>query len=341
MNTKKKFLLVTSIVLLVVMTCCMFAGCKSAAEKENDYYDKAAQSVTKRVDTLSTLKDELLNKSSWSASFMLAYTYYAIEKDGETTYNTVTRGDKNTAGWQSGSKEYVHFIYFVVDYTDMDNYKIDATTFEDTDRKTYYNNKGKIKEKKGVTVFPKKFTVKGTSSYAVTDGAESGDLGEAIVNPLAIIDYYTDKDVITASGISASDNFRVYTHFMRIESRQVYDENGDVIDREKNIEAKKVQVLDENGAPVLDKNGEPVYDAGYWSGYGEDISYNWEKVYGMTNNRLTVLYNKGKSRINQLEIYNEDVISYYTKNNKVDTSLVLKADVISYTEMVIKFNYKK
>ena len=59
----------------------------------------------------------------------------------------------------------------------------------------------------------------------------------------------------------------------------------------------------------------------------------------MTNNRLTVLYSKGKNRINQLEIYNENILAYYTEKDKVDTSLVLKADVVGFSEMVVKFEY--
>ena len=77
----------------------------------------------------------------------------------------------------------------------------------------------------------------------------------------------------------------------------------------------------------------------YWSNYGEDISYNWDNVYGMDNNRLTVLYSKGKNRINSLEIYNEEIISYYTKKDKVNPQLVLKADVVRYHEMVVEFEY--
>ena len=104
---------------------------------------------------------------------------------------------------------------------------------------------------------------------------------------------------------------------MRIESRTVYGEDY---------------------APITRKvNEESEYK--YWKNYGDDISYNWDNVYGMNNNRLTVLYSKGKNRINSLEIYNENIISYFTKNNNVDKSLVLKADVIAYTEMVVEFKY--
>lgn len=309
MKARKKFLIITSIVLLVVMTCCFFVGCKSAEEKEKEYYDKVAAAVTKTVGTLDTLTNNLFSKG-WSASFMYAYTYYGIKENDVITPNTVTRGDKDKKGWLKDSSEFVHFMYFEVDYTNESNYTIKTTTFEDTDRKTYYNNKDKVKN------FEKKFKVLDKLTYEVKDGAESGVLADGL-NPLDVIKIYTDNEIIIKNGISASDNFRIYTHFMRIESRQVYGEGGSAIEKAKD-------------------------DAGnvYWTGYGEDISYNWDKVYGMNNNRLTVLYSKGKSRINQLEIYNERVLSYYTEKDKVDTSLVLKADVVAYDEMVVKFEYK-
>lgn len=308
MKAKKKFLLITSIVLLVVMACSLFAGCKSSAEKEKAYWEKTDKAVTKNVGTLNTLTDKLFERS-WSASFMYAYTYYSTQKGGEIS---VTRGDSKNKGWQDDSSQFVHFMYFQVNYKNENNYTIKTTIFEDTDRKTYYANKDKPKK------FGKKFKKVGDDlTFEVKDGVESGQLPENGLNPLDIIKAYTDKEYITENGISASDNFRIYTHFMRIESRRVFDETGEVITRAKNDESKKA----------------------YWTGYGEDIAYKWNKVYGMTNNRLTVLYSKGKKKINQLEIYNERVISYYTKNNKVDTSLVLKADVIAYEEMVIKFEY--
>ncbi|MDE5756167.1 MAG: hypothetical protein K2I23_03675 [Clostridia bacterium] len=311
MNTKKKFILITSILLLAAMTCSLFVGCKSQEEKENDYYAKAAQSIEKSVTTLNSLSEELFNKA-WKANFMYAYTYYRKTNDDGTVINDcITRGDESNAGWPSGSKEYVHFMYFEVDYTDVNNYTVKTTTFEDTDRKTYYNNKDKVKN------YEKKFTVIDKLTFEVKDGAVSGSLSDGF-NPLFIIKASVDGEAISDCGISASDNFRIYTHFMRIESRQVFDKDGEVVTRAINDESDKA----------------------YWNNYGEDISYNWDNVYGMNNNRLTVLYSKGKKRINQLEIYNEKVISYYTKKDKVNTQLVLKADVVSYHEMVVKFEYK-
>lgn len=311
MNTKKKFLLITSMLLLIVMTCCMFAGCKSAEEKENAYYDKAAQAVSKSVTTLDNLTTVLFDKT-WTANFMYAFTYYRkTNDDGSVVNDCIVRGDENNAGWPSGANEFVHFIYFEVNFTDKDNYTVKSTAFEDTDRKTYYNNKDKVKN------FNKKFKKIDTYTFELKDGSESGQLADEF-NPIEFIEANVNKDVITQYGISASDNFRIYTHFMRIESRQVYGEDG-IVTRALNDENQKM----------------------YWTNYGDDISYNWNNVYGMNNSRLTVLYSKGKSRINQLEIYNEEVISYFTKKDKVDTRLVPKADVVRYHEMVIEFDYKK
>lgn len=310
MNTKKKFLLITSILLLAVMTCCLFVGCKSAEEKEKEYYDNAAKSVEKSVTTLNSLTGDLFGKA-WKANFMYAFTYYRKTADDGTYVNDcIARGDENNAGWPSGADEYVHFMYFEVDYKDIDNYTVKTTTFEDTDRKTYYNNKDKVKN------YEKKFKVIDRLTYEVKDGSSSGTLADEF-NPIDFIKANTDGEFITANGLSASDNFRIYTHFMRIESRQVFDKDGEVITKAFNDESGKT----------------------YWSNFGEDISYNWDKVYGMDNNRLTVLYSKGKNRINSLEIYNEEVISYYTKKDKVNTQLVLKADVVRYHEMVIEFEY--
>ncbi len=201
-------------------------------------------------------------------------------------------------------------MYFEINYTNADNYTVKTTTFEDADRKTYYDNKDKVKN------YEKKFKVLDKLTYEVKDGVSSGTLADGF-NPIDFIKANTDGETISENGLSASDNFRIYTHFMRIESRQVFDKDGTVIPRAFNDESNKA----------------------YWSNYGEDISYNWDNVYGMDNNRLTVLYSKGKNRINSLEIYNEEVISYYTKKDKVNPQLVLKADVVRYHEMVVEFEY--
>ena len=328
---KKKIFVITSIALIAIMMCGVFVGCKSAEEKEAEFYEKNALAVESATEKLSPLSEDVFSKS-WTSSFVLAMTYYKTNvertyKNGEQekfsfgglTDSPIKRGSSEVAGWpvkvvekedytdKNSTDEYVTFMAFDIDYKSADNYTINTTLFKEETRGDYlkYISKKNYREK---------FTVEETLEFTWVDGEPNGKL---YINPLELIKESTDKEAIRESGISASDNFRIYTHFMRIESRTVYGEDY---------------------APITRKvNEESEYK--YWKNYGDDISYNWDNVYGMNNNRLTVLYSKGKNRINSLEIYNENIISYFTKNNNVDKSLVLKADVIAYTEMVVEFKY--
>ena len=331
---KKKIFAITSIILIIGILCSVFVGCKSAEEKEKEYYEKGASSIESATNKLSLLTDEVFSKP-WTSSFVLAMTYYKTEsektyKDGRekeefttgSVYgSSIQRGSKEQAGWpvktiendeftqKNSTDQYVYFMAFDVDFKSLDNYTVKTTLFKDVKRSDYNN---KISKKN----YREKFDIEKQFEYSVKDGVESGELNQGI-NPIEVIQMNTDKETIKSTGISASDNFRIYTHFMRIESRMVFGENNTLITKELNDQSDKK----------------------YWKNFGEDISYDWNNVYSMNNNRLTVLYSKGKNRINSLEIYNENVLSYYTKNNNVDTSLVLKADVIAYTEMVVEFKY--
>ncbi len=334
---KRKIFVVTSIILIIGVMFTALVGCKSAAEKEKEYYDKCAATVEASTERLASLTDEVFNKS-WTSSFVLATTYYktSVErkyKDGReekfVIENPIKRGSKEEAGWpvkevvkddyteKNSTDEYVTFAAFDVDYNSKDDYTIKTTVFEEVEKGDYIKN---ISKKN----YREKFTVKKELEYTYKDGVESGEL---YVDPISIIKSNTNKEDLRTNGVGASDNFRIYTHFMRIESRKVFGADG--IDVTRDI----------NDASVETKDGKEVKK--YWNNFGDDITYNWNNVYAMNNNRLTVLYSKGKNRINSLEIYNEGIISYYTKNNNVDTSLVLKADVIRYMEMVVEFKYDK
>ena len=339
---KKKIFAIASIMLIIVALCSTFVGCKSAAEKEIAYYEENAKDVETATDTLSTLTDEVFSKA-WTSSFVLAMTYYKTETQkvydkkenkeeelistvGSIFESPIKRGSKEEAGWpvkeagrnddekytvKNSTDQYVYFMAFDVDFKSLENYTVKTTVFKETKRSNYIANIGKKK-------YREKFEIEKELEYKVENGVASGELN-MFLDPIAIIKMNTDKETIRENGIAASDNFRIYTHFMRIESRSVFGENGLPITRELNDASDKM----------------------YWTNYGDDISYNWDNVYGMNNNRLTVLYSKGKNRINSLEIYNENILAYYTKNNNVDTSLVLKADVIAFTEMVVEFKYAK
>ncbi|MDE6758192.1 MAG: hypothetical protein K2O95_00345 [Clostridia bacterium] len=332
---KKKIFAITSIMLIIVSLCSLFVACKSAEEKEKDYYETNALAIESATDTLSSLTDEVFSKA-WTSSFVLAMTYYKtdsekIYSDGTTEKysngsvygSSIKRGSTTEAGWpvkevkpdnadytiKNSTDQYVYFMAFDVDFKSLDNYTVKTTLFNDVKRSDYIN---KISKKN----YREKFEIAKEFEYTVKDGVASGELNQGI-NPIYVIKMSTDKETIRETGIAASDNFRIYTHFMRIESRTVFGANNALITKEVNDESGKI----------------------YWQNYGDDITYDWNNVYSMNNNRLTVLYSKGKNKINSLEIYNESILSYYTKNNNVDKSLVLKADVIAFTEMVVEFKY--
>ncbi|MBD5099886.1 MAG: hypothetical protein HDT29_01085 [Clostridiales bacterium] len=361
---KKKIFAIASIMLIIVALCSMFVGCKSAAEKEIAYYEENAKDVETATDTLSTLTDEVFSKA-WTSSFVLAMTYYKTDskktydgKDGVEEYSrgsallgsSIQRGSDKEPGWpeketkydkdgirivdpkkevaytvKNSTDQYVFFMAFDVDFKSLNDYTVKTTVFKDVKRSDYIANIGKKK-------YREKFEIEKELEYKVENGVASGELN-MFLDPIAIIKMNTDKETIRENGIAASDNFRIYTHFMRIESRTVFGENGLPITREVN-DASYGEYYDESKQKT-------VYEKKYWNGYGDNISYNWNNVYSMNNNRLTVLYSKGKNKINSLEIYNEEILAYFTKNNNVDTSLVLKADVVAFTEMVVEFKYAK
>ncbi len=305
---KKKLILIVSLVLMVCILATAFVGCKSAEEKENDYYAENTAAVKENTQKLTSLMDKVF-ATNWKSSFVYAYTYYSKE---------IVRGSTQSAGWPEDNEERTKFMAFDVDYTDAENYTIKTIVFKEVSREDYVKN---IDSKK----YREKFEQEKTLEYAVSQGVASGELYEGF-NPIAYILANINAEYITANGLTASDNFRLYlndsfklsNHFMRIETRAVYDGEGNTVTRDDNVASGKK----------------------YWSGYGEDISYNWNNVYSMDNNRLTVLYTKGSQKVDSVEIYNENILAYYTENNKVDKSLVLKADVVAFEEMVVEFDYE-
>lgn len=295
------------LVICVLVTA--FAGCKSAEEKEKEYYAENDAALKTHTATLTTLMDKVFAKS-WKSSFVYAYTYYSKE---------ITRGSTSVKGWPDDNEEMTAFMSFDVNYTDAQNYTVKTTVFKDVTREDYVKH---IDSKN----FKEKFTVEQTLEYTIVDGqpTEGSQLHEGF-NPIEFIIANINAEYLLANGLTASDNMRFYLNdsfklsnrFMRIESRAVYDEAGNIVTRDMNSAA----------------------EAKYWTSFGEDISYKWDKVYGMDNDRLTVLYTKKSQTVDSIEIYNEDILSYYTQNNDVDKSLVLKADVIAFEEMVVEFDY--
>lgn len=79
----------------------------------------------------------------------------------------------------------------------------------------------------------------------------------------------------------------------------------------------------------------------YWSNYGEDITYDWSAIGAMTTARYTYDYNNRHGRLEQIDFYTEVIMPYYTENNAVDTTLVLKADVFDSMHIVMDIEYSE
>ena len=108
---KKKIFVITSIALIAIMMCGVFVGCKSAEEKEAEFYEKNALAVESATEKLSSLSEDVFSKS-WTSSFVLAMTYYKTNvertyKNGEQekfsfgglTDSPIKRGSSEVAGW--------------------------------------------------------------------------------------------------------------------------------------------------------------------------------------------------------------------------------------------------
>lgn len=80
-------------------------------------------------------------------------------------------------------------------------------------------------------------------------------------------------------------------------------------------------------------------DGKYWSGFGEDIVYNWENLGALKITRYTYNYSKSKSRLDQIDFYTEYIKPYYTEKSAADTTLELKGDVYYNSHIVADFVY--
>lgn len=143
-----------------------------------------------------------------------------------------------------------------------------------------------------------KFSVKATEEYS----------GVGLLTCPLYVDYLLDyenlqiqRDYIT----NAEDSSKIFNRVARVRTSVVYDMIGQA-----------------HTPDYCSKN------------FGEDLDYDWNNVSGMQNTTATFTYKKKQMNLKQVEIYKENVISYYVKNNVVDTSLVLKADVVSYEKVI-------
>lgn len=174
--------------------------------------------------------------------------------------------------------------------------------------------------------------------------------------------------------VGFSDGNKIYTHVMQAQYRTVYglpettpefdaptvpttadpaavQEYLSALDEELWIWQSELnayfdpslRVGAEENAALADANAsiddETMPIKGYWTGYDEDISYDWNKIGAMYTARYTYDYNNKHKRLEQIDFYTERIMPYYTEKNAIDITLELKADVFDNTHLVIDFVY--
>lgn len=148
-----------------------------------------------------------------------------------------------------------------------------------------------------------KFTVKSTEELS----------GAGLLNCPLYVNYLLDYENLQIQKkyvTDAEESSKIFNRVARVKTSVVYDMDGEA-----------------HTPDYCSKN------------FGEDLDYDWTNVSGIRNVTATFTYKKKNMDLKQVEVYGESIISYYTKNNVVDTSLVLKADVVNYEKMI--FNQTK
>ena len=158
----------------------------------------------------------------------------------------------------------------------------------------------KHKDKKN---YGDKFTVKSTEELS----------SAGLLNCPLYVNYLLDYENLQIQKgyvTDAEESSKIFNRVARVKTSVVYDMDGDA-----------------HTPDFCSKN------------FGEDLSYDWSHVSGIRNVTTTFTYKRKNIELKQVEYYAENVISYFVKNNVVDTSLVLKADVVSYEKII--FNKTK
>lgn len=322
---KKNLFRIIALVVITVICLTALTACKSAEEKEKDYYAEISEDMTKASEVIQTITEKM-GEANFTANFSIV----------TKVYNGVSRGSTQEAGWKKnytdadGNKIDYTWMVSVVDYEiiweNTEKIYIYAKSYETVDEDTYNSVKNKKNYGDKLTVLEESRVTKSLTEHL----ADSSSITSL---PLAAMYASIDNEKIAKDGISMDKGNKIYTNILRVNMREVYDSEGDKITREINdTKADKFDSLSEADA-VKDS-------VKYWSGYGEDIMYNWSKVYGIRNTRVTMSYN-GKKVLKSFELYREDIMAYYAQKNTVDSNLVLKADVYKTTEMVMDMQLPK
>ena len=315
---KKILLIIVAAVLLVsviALTACATTEAKFYEDLLSDA-NKAQESLQRIINTTS--------QHSYNADFDVIYTYH----------DNVSRGTPDKEGWVNNDYTdwYVQIAAVSIIYEkgegDAFRYYAKVTVYEEMTDGQYDKVKGK-----------RNFTPALSGEYWLSSDlgenkifydAEGNkvdskrDLPNVYVAQYGIDDlftlwldmlgrYYSIEDDFN-DVTDATYGFKLYTNLCQIGFRYVYDLQGNKVDSWHSDSVSK--------------------------NYGSDLSYDWGKVSGLDNVRLSVT-SSTKHNMSSFELFTERVLAYYQAKNEVDKSLVLKADVWAKTQITVDINSKK
>ncbi|MCR4875278.1 MAG: hypothetical protein K5923_06065 [Clostridia bacterium] len=350
---KKRFLLIVSVIALIVCATTMLFACSSSDkfegktyEKMESYYADALKSVKKCEETLDALVGNV-KASSFTANFSLERTYYSTADDNKAFMGDMEKGGYNDNDKVDDTKWLVDAVDYEFKYNNGD-YKITAKVYPTVASDDYNaKNKGEVKS---TYVYTKR------GELVICEPADEAETVAKYCYDMVfdvIFGQFTEDEFLESYCESATKGFRFVTSMMQYQMVRAfkYADDGtisnEVIKYSENKDKIVYSALEEvysDGKLSYRYNGEPKDikgdDISYWEAYGEDITYNLNKVAAIYNDRVTMTYKNKSKQLNTYEYYGEKVLPFYRQKSDFKTYKVLKAVVADYTHFTVEFNYE-
>ncbi|MDE6550248.1 MAG: hypothetical protein K2M44_01940 [Clostridia bacterium] len=309
-----------SLILIAVALILSVVGIAACSGSEQAFYDGLIKDARKAEEGLSKMYTAMAERSYYS-DFDVIYTYH----------DNVSRGTPDKEGWVNSdiTDWYVQIaqVRIIVSLGEDGavSYYSKVTIFNEMTDGHYDDVKGK---RDFVKALEGEIWMDSQGVYSVYYDAEGNKtarvdlpnvyVGEYDIDALltlwpAMTQRYSDLEDDLGDITQATYGFKLYCNLCQLGLRYVYDLDGNMVDSWHSDEVS--------------------------SGYGDDLSYDWNKVSGLDNVRLSVTSDTAHV-IDKFELFTERVLAYYQAKNEVDKTLVLKADVWAKTQITVDIKTK-
>ncbi|MDR2266251.1 MAG: hypothetical protein LBE09_01515 [Christensenellaceae bacterium] len=325
----KRFLRNTLIVITLLATLgAVLTACNTEA-KETTFYKKLDSKIVSIVDSYNELLDKLASETTYS--YKLTGQIDRLSNfDNENKLLPSNVKDKNNESgrnkFERVSYEYEYIqvnndIYIKIEYKDSKRDENGIPLFEDEACKT--------------NLYQDSITIE----YKVV----AGNL-KVIVNDLTFYD-----------GIESE--YEPMSPFWFLEGVNTFSKGGILLDLDPKIRSKtiaagafaankttwfttKIFTSTMYFAKAEDSNLIPYRESEHSDGYGEDLSFDWENIFGVES--LTTCFTAKKGQIKELEYYVEDFVSNKKTTNQIwdsQTVTTWQGDHFSSIKINAEFTY--